>query len=151
MTHDGHHLAQFNIAWMRGPLDSPVMADFVAQLEAVNAVADAAPGFVWRLQEDAGNATAIRPYDDERVLVNMSVWAGVEPLREYVFRSVHAAVLRERRRWFERVQRQTYVLWWVPAGHIPSVDEAKERLERLERDGEGPHAFTFAHPQPPPG
>jgi hypothetical protein len=118
------------------------MAGFRAGLEPINALADGAPGFVWRLQTDDGDATAIRPYADERMIVNMSVWESIEALRAFVYASGHTSVMRNRRAWFDKLE--TYlVLWWVPAGHEPTIDEAKERLEHLKRRGPTPYAFTF--------
>ncbi|AGY56759.1 DUF3291 domain-containing protein [Gloeobacter kilaueensis] len=145
-----YHLAQFNIGRMKGSLDSPVMADFVARLDEINALADAYSGFIWRLRTEAGDATAMRPYQDDRIIVNLSVWQGLDALREYVYRSLHSEVMRRRREWFERMEASYYVLWWIPAGHIPSVAEAKERLEYLQIMGESAHAFTYSHPSPPP-
>lgn len=140
---DTAHLAQVNIARMKGALESPVMAGFVARLEKINALADRSPGFVWRFQSDEGNATYLRPYDDDRILFNLSVWEGVEPLRDYVYRSAHVEVLRARREWFTAFEGAHLALWWVPAGHRPSVDEAKDRLAHLAEHGPTPHAFTF--------
>jgi heme-degrading monooxygenase HmoA len=123
-------------------MDGPVMAGFKAALESINALADEASGFVWRLQSEDGDATAIRPYEDERMMVNMSVWESIEALRAFVYASGHTSVMRDRKRWFEKLE--TYlVLWWVPAGHEPTIEEAKERLEHLKRRGPTPHAFTF--------
>jgi hypothetical protein len=127
------------------------MSGFVAALEPVNALADAAPGFVWRLQTDAGDATAIRPFDDDTLLVNMSVWESIEALAEFVYGTDHRAVLRERRRWFEQLAEAYLVLWWVPSGTLPTVEDAIRRLEMLRRDGPTPNAFTFRAPFPPPG
>ena len=146
----GFHLAQVNIARLRAPLDDPSIAGFVARLDDVNALADAAPGFVWRLQTDAGNATALRPYDDDRILFNLSLWQSPEHLRDFVYRSAHVEVMRQRRSWFERYDGPYYALWWVPAGHIPSVDEAKERLEHLRAHGESALSFSFATLFPSP-
>ncbi len=144
------HLAQVNIARLRAPIDDPLLAGFVARLDDVNALADAAPGFVWRLQTDAGNATALRPYDDDWILFNLSVWESPERLREFVYRNAHAEVMRQRKAWFERFDGAYYALWWLPAGHIPSIDEAKERLEHLRTHGESAYSFSFAklHPSP---
>ena len=147
----GHELAQLNIGIIRGPMDSPVMAEFAANLERINAVADAAPGFVWRLQTEEGDATAIRPFDDENMLVNMSVWKDMESLRRYVYHSAHVEVMRRRREWFQPMSEACLVLWWVPRGHRPSITEAIARLERLRAHGPGPDAFTFRHPFPQPG
>ena len=145
-----HHLAQYNIGRMLHDLDDPEMADFVARLDEVNALADRSPGFVWRLAGDAGNATALRPYDDDRILINMSVWRSVEDLFAFAYRSDHRALLRGRRRWFERPEAPHLVLWWVPAGHIPSVAEGYAKLEELRAGGPSAAAFTFDQRFPPP-
>jgi len=144
------HLAQVNIAVLRAPIESPDLADFVALLEPVNGLADGSPGFVWRLQTEDGDATAIRAFDDERIIVNMSVWETVEALGEFVYRSRHLEVLRRRREWFEKMATAYVALWWVPAGTTPTVDEAKRRLDTLESLGPTPDAFTFKEPFPPP-
>ena len=144
------HVAQLNIGRMKAPPEDPLIADFMAALDPVNALADEAPGFVWRLQTEDGNATAIRPYEDELMLVNMSTWRSVEELADFVYRTVHRDVMVRRREWFEKMPEVFTVLWWVPAGHLPSVDEAKARLELLRRDGPSPQAFTFRHPFPAP-
>ena len=137
------HIAQINIGRVRAPLESEVMQGFVARLDEINALADSSPGFVWRLKSDQGPSSYLRPYDDERLLVNMSVWASVEALKEYVYKTAHAEVLRQRRDWFEHFEGAYMALWWVPAGHIPSVDEAKKRLAHLEAHGPTEFAFTF--------
>jgi hypothetical protein len=144
------HVAQLNIGRMKAPPEDPLIAEFMAALDPVNALADEAPGFVWRLQTEDGNATAIRPYEDELMLVNMSTWTSVEALADFVYRTVHRDVMVRRREWFEKMDDLFTVLWWVPAGHVPSVDEAKARLEQLRRDGPTPAAFTFRHPFPAP-
>jgi len=137
------HLAQVNIGRVRAPLEDPIMKGFVDRLDELNAVADASPGFVWRLQTDAGNATYFRPYpEDDRVLMNMSVWESIEALRSYVYRTGHAEMLKQRHEWFEPM-RLFLALWWVPAGHRPSVDEARQRLAHLEAHGPSQFAFTF--------
>jgi heme-degrading monooxygenase HmoA len=142
-------IAQFNIGRMLGPLDGPVMRGFVERLDEINALADSTPGFVWRLQTDAGNATYLRPYDDDRIIVNMSVWESLEDLRKFVFTGKHSEVLRQRREWFEKLETPITVLWWVPAGYIPSLDEAKKRLAHLEEHGPSPFAFSWRTPFPP--
>jgi heme-degrading monooxygenase HmoA len=144
-----HHLAQVNVATVRAPLDSPELAGFVAQLEPINALADHSPGFVWRLQTEDGDATAIRPFEDERIMVNLSVWESLEALRTFVYASRHLDVMRRRREWFHRMDAYL-ALWWVPAGTIPTVAQAKDRLERLAGNGPGPDAFTFRVPFPAP-
>lgn len=145
-----HELAQLNIAILKAPLDSPELADFVANLDRINALAEASPGYVWRLQTDEGDATALRPLG-ENVLVNMSVWCDAEALNAYVYRSDHAGIMRRRREWFERMVEAYMVLWWVPAGHRPTVAEALVRLEKLRAEGPTPFAFTFRQAFPPPG
>jgi hypothetical protein len=136
-------LAQANIARMRASIDDPVMAGFVAQLEPLNALADGSPGFVWRLQDEKGDATAIRVFEDELILFNMSVWESIEALQDYAYQSNHVAAVRARGDWFVPVSAQNFVLWWIPAGHIPTVEEAKERFEILWEHGPTAAAFTF--------
>lgn len=143
------HIAQVNVARMVAPLDDPAMASFVALLDEINALADASPGFVWRLQSEAGNATYLRPYGDDRILFNMSVWETVEDLKTYVYRTAHGGVMRRRAEWFGRFGAPSVALWWVRAGRIPTVEEAKRRLERLQALGEGPYAFTLRRVFPP--
>ena len=145
-----YRLAQCNVARLRAPLDSPVLADFVAALEPVNRLADRAPGFVWRLQTESGDATAIRDLDDDMLIVNLSVWESVDALAEFVYRSAHRDVMRRRRRWFEKMLDAYLVLWWIPAGVLPTVSDARSRFETLRRDGPSPDAFTFRSPFPPP-
>ena len=120
VTATGFHLAQVNIGRARGEMTDPVMAEFLANLPAINALADQSPGFVWRLQTEDGDATAVRPYEDRTILINLSVWEGLPALRGFVFRSAHAAIMRRRREWFERFERVYVALWWVPAGRRPS-------------------------------
>jgi hypothetical protein len=145
-----YELAQLNIGVFRGPIDSPVMAEFVANLDRINALADGAPGFVWRLQTEEGNATAIRPFDDENMAVNMSVWSDIESLSAFVYRSQHVEIMRRRREWFERMTEAFLVLWWVPRDHRPTVDEAIGRLEHLRAHGPSAQAFTFRQAFPAP-
>lgn len=145
-----HHLAQVNVARLRAPLDAPELADFVAALDPVNALADAAPGFVWRLQTDEGDATSIRAFDDDMIIVNMSVWESLEALRDFVYRSDHRTFLARRREWFDRMDAPMVALWWVPAGHRPTVSEAKERLDALDRLGATPEVFSFRRSFPAP-
>jgi hypothetical protein len=137
------HLAQVNIALAKGPLEGPVMAGFMARLGEINALADRSPGFVWRLQSGEGNATYARPYSDDRIIVNLSVWQSIESLREFVYKSAHAPVMRQRQEWFSRLDRAYLALWWLREGERPTIDDAKERLAHLERHGPTPYAFTF--------
>jgi hypothetical protein len=144
------HLAQVNIARMRAPLDNPQMAAFVTALDPVNAIADASPGFVWRLQDEAGDATAIRPFDDPAMMINMSVWESVEALAAFVYRQGdHRAIMRRRVEFFTRPE-VSMALWWVAIGHRPTPAEALARLETLRRLGPSLEAFTFARPYPAP-
>jgi Domain of unknown function (DUF3291) len=143
-----HQLAQVNVAVLKEPLDSPLLEGFVAALEPINALADAAPGFVWRLQTEDGDATAIRAFDDERILVNLSVWESLESLGEFAYRSRHAVVMRQRRTWFHKMGEAYLALWWVPVGHRPSVAEARHRVDHLRLHGPTPHAFTFRRSYP---
>jgi hypothetical protein len=138
-----YHIAQVNIGRVRAPLDDSLMAGFMARLNEINALADASPGFVWRLQTPEGNATYFRPFDDDRILVNMSVWQTVDALKHYVYHSAHAELLRQRHEWFEKFEGTYAALWWVPAGHIPSIDEAQKRLAHLDAHGPTQFAFTF--------
>lgn len=140
------HFAQLNIARMRGPsVEAPVMAGFVAQLDAINALAERSPGFVWRLQDEAGNATSIPLYDDERIIINLSVWESVEALLAFAYQSAHAEVLRNRHQWFERLEQPAVVVWPVAPGHRPPLAEAKQRLTRLQTQGATEQAFDFKY------
>ena len=143
------HIAQVNIARMKTALDDPAMSGFVARLEEINALADRSPGFVWRLQTSEGDATYLRPYEDNRILFNLSVWKTIEDLKHYVYRSVHVELLRQKHAWFEKFAGTYLALWWVPAGHVPGVDEAKKRLAHLAEKGPTPFAFIFSKPFPP--
>ena len=166
-----HHIAQVNIARMKAPLDDPLMARFAARISEINALADSSPGFIWRLQTTEGDATYLRPYDDDRILFNLSVWETVEALKHYVYRTAHVELLRQRHDWFEKPAKgaaapsfqsskdaaalrfaarvseefggSSVALWWVPVGHVPGVDEAKKRLAHLDQNGPTQFAFTF--------
>lgn len=142
-----YHLAQVNMGRIKAPLDSEIMSGFMSRLDEINALADRSPGFVWRLQTSAGNATYFRPYpEDDSILLNMSVWESMETLKHYVYRTVHAELLRQRHEWFEKFSGMYLALWWVPAGHIPSVDEAKKRVAHLNAHGPTQFAFNFKAP-----
>ena len=145
-----YHLAQANIALMRAPLDSPVMAGFVEQLEHINSVADQSGGFVWRLQTEDGDATAIRVFDNEKILFNMSVWESVEALFDYTYRGPHNQPFRQRGNWFEPHEGARLVLWWIQKDHTPTVEEAKEKFALLEKCGPTAQAFTFKQRFPAP-
>jgi Domain of unknown function (DUF3291) len=145
-----YQLAQLNIAMMRFPLESPEMIDFVNNLDRVNELADSSEGFIWRLQGEGNDATSLRPFDDDFIIVNMSVWDNLESLKSYVYKSAHTDILKRRAEWFEKVQEAMVVMWWIPTGHIPTMTEAKERLEHLRTYGSSEFAFSFreAHPAP---
>src|ERR671937_422180 len=144
------HLAQANIGRLRAPVEDPIMEGFRSQLDPINALADRSPGFVWRLQTEDGNALAIRPFADERMAINMSVWESLEALQQFVYRSAHVGPLRDRTQWFEPIEGPILVLWWIPAGHVPTVAEALERLGHLKQRGPSAYAFTFRMPFPSP-
>jgi len=145
-----YHLAQINIARLIAPIDDPKIAEFVAQLEPINALADKAAGFVWRLQSESGNATDIVYSDDPFIIVNMSVWESIEALRNFAYKSDHARVFRDRAKWFEKMDKPNYCLWWIPVGHIPAVAEGRERLEHYQRHGATPYSFWFSQQFPQP-
>jgi len=146
----GWHLAQYNIARLKAPLDDPLLADFVANIDPINALGDRSPGFVWRHQTEEGNSTAVRPRPDKMIIINFTVWESVEALYDFAFKSGHLDVFRRRREWFEHLSYPFAVLWWIPSGHIPTVEEAEERLRHLTEHGPTPHAFTFKQRFPAP-
>ena len=151
------HLAQANVALTRAPFSDPLMAGLVGRVGEMNALAEGSPGYVRRFVPPAGDLSYLRPferdfvpYEPERIFFNLSVWETVEALKEYVYRTAHIEMLRDKARWVAPSDGPHLVLWWVPAGQLPAVGEARDRLRRLRRDGPGPEAFTFARPFPPP-
>jgi hypothetical protein len=144
------HLAQVNVGILLAPIDSPEIAGFKDALEPINALADGAPGFVWRLQTEDGDATAVRAFDDPSILMNMSVWTSLEALAAFVYDGDHLTVMRQRRSWFTKFVKPYMALWWVPAGTLPTEADAVERLEHLEAHGSTSHAFTFRQAFGPP-
>jgi hypothetical protein len=144
-----YHLAQVNIGTLKAPVDSPMIAEFVANLARINALAESMPGFVWRLTGDGDDATDIQPYENPLIAMNMSVWTDPESLAAFAYRSAHRDIMRRRAEWFEKMELYM-CLWWVPVGHEPTPQEAVERLEILRRRGPSPEAFTFKHPFPAP-
>ena len=138
------HLAQINIAEAKETMDSATMKGFVGRLDEINALADQSPGFVWRLQTDEGDATAIQAFENPRVIVNMSVWENIESLRNFVYKSLHVELIRDRDAWFNKIQEMHQALWWIPAQLIPSIEEGKEKLNHLQSNGISKTAFTFA-------
>jgi hypothetical protein len=146
-----YHLAQVNVARARGAMDDPVMKDFVDQLDHVNALAEGSPGFVWRLKTDVRDAAYdVRVFDDEMIIINMSVWESVEALRAYVYSGDHLRVLRRRHEWFQRMDSPALAMWWIHAGTEPTTDDAKAALEHIATHGPTPRAFTFGKPFSPP-
>jgi hypothetical protein len=138
------YLAQINIAKTIGVnINDPIMAKFVAQLDEVNALAEGSPGFIWRLKDDSNNATSINPYNDERIIVNMSVWKSLDHLQQFVYHGKHAEVLRQKRDWFVNFGRPFSALWYVAAGNYPTVEDAVDRLKSLQENGPTPYAFDF--------
>lgn len=144
------HLAQINVGRLVAPHDDVRVAPFFAALDRVNALAEASSGFVWRLQGEGGNATDLQPTADPLFIVNMSMWTDADALFAFVYRSGHAPEMARRREYFARFEGAYQALWWVPAGHVPSIDEGLSRLWRLDRYGPTPQAFTFKSHFPMP-
>lgn len=145
-----YHLAQLNIARRLYPLDDPRMIGFTSRLAEINALGEQTPGFVWRLVDSSGNATDTRIYGDDLLIVNLTVWESIEDLHHYAYSTAHVEVFRQRRDWFEHVKDPMVVLWWIPAGTVPTVTEASERLDHLRANGPTPYAFTFKQRFPAP-
>lgn len=145
-----YHLVQVNIAKMNADLEDPIMSGFVQRLEEINTLAENSKGFVWRFQSDEGDATYLRPFDDPRILFNMSVWEEVEDLRSYVYSSKHLELLKAKNDWFTKLGDGHIALWWIKKGHMPSVEEALEKLSFIKENGPSPDVFTFAKPYPKP-
>ncbi len=145
------HLAQVNVGRMRGSRGDAQVAGFYAELDRINALADATPGFVWRLQGDGNDATDLRPTPDPLFLINMSTWRDADALFGFVYRTAHVGVMAGRREWFARMDSAYQALWWVPAGHRPTIDEALAKLWLLDNFGPSEHAFTFKTRFPAPG
>lgn len=139
------HLAQLNVGRLRAPMDDPQIDDFRTNLEPINALAEASPGYVWRLQDEAGDATGIKPFGDELEIINLTVWESVDALADFTYRSGHVAFLRRRREFFEAPSQPIMCLWWIPEGTIPTVEDAVARLEHLRAHGPTPTSFTFRH------
>jgi Domain of unknown function (DUF3291) len=138
------HLAQLNISRMLSDtIDDPIMADFVAQLNTINTLGESSKGFVWRLKDEGGNATHINPFEDERIIVNLTVWESIEDLMDFAFKTAHALVMKDRNKWFEKFGKPSTVLWYIDEGHIPTPQEARERLEYLQANGASEFAFDF--------
>jgi hypothetical protein len=141
-----YQLAQMNVAKAVAEMDDEVMTGFVSRLVEINALADQAPGFIWRLQSEEGDATSINVFDDDLKLINMSVWDSIESLKVFVYQSVHVELIQGREAWFSKMVLAHQVLWWIPAGHIPTEEEGKEKLALVQELGPGQEAFTFGRP-----
>ncbi len=141
-----YHLAQINIALAKAEMDTEIMKGFVSRLDEINKTADKAEGFVWRLQTEDGDSTAIRVFDKPLLLVNMSVWESIDALKNFVYKSAHVELIRDRQAWFHKLVEAHQALWWVPAGHIPKIEEAKEKLEIIQKYGPTSSAFHFGKP-----
>ena len=138
-----YHIAQINIALAKKEMDSEVMKGFVSRLDEINEQADTAKGFVWRLQTEEGDSTAIRVFDEPLLLVNMSVWESIDALKDFVYKSAHVELIRDRQAWFHKYIDSHQALWWIPAGSIPTIEEAKEKLEHIQKQGPTQEAFHF--------
>ncbi len=136
-------LAQLNIAQAKYLLDAPQIKDFIDNLEHINGIAETSPGFIWRLKDDSGDATQIKAFDDPNMIINMSVWQSVEQLKDFMFKTQHRDFMRRKGEWFARLPEASYVLWWITDGHIPSIEEAIDRLMHLRKYGDSDHAFSF--------
>ena len=140
-----YHLAQANIAICRYPLDAPEMQGFTSRLDEINSLGDHSPGFVWRASGDEVDAEARAEFDEPKLLFNLTVWENLDALNDYVYRSAHADVLRQRAKWFDRSERSPFVLWWLPAGELPTIPDTHARFRSLWKNGPTPDAFTFRH------
>lgn len=137
-----YQLAQLNVAEFLTSRDAPEVTDFIHALDEINTLADASDGFVWRLQDEVGDAMSFTPFGDN-MIVNLSVWRDRESLFEFTYKSAHAGIMARRKEWFKMPRENHFVLWWVPAGHVPTIDEAADRLSILHSEGPSPLAFTF--------
>lgn len=144
------HLAQINITKAKAEMESPIMQGFVERLDEINQLAENSPGFIWRLQTEDDVATVIQAFDDPKLVVNMSVWKDLESLKNYVYKSAHIELIRDRSAWFNKMLEAQLVLWWIPEGAVPSVEDGKKKLEYLEQNGSSQLAFTFAKSYPQP-
>jgi len=138
-----YHLAQVNIGRILAPMDSPVMADFAANLDRINALAEASNGFVWRLKDETNNATSVKFSDDQFIIVNLSVWKDIDSLFAYVYQSAHVEIFKRRKEWFEKMPEMHMALWYLPVNQVPTVTDSSVRLRHLQLYGETPFAFSF--------
>ena len=146
-----YHIAQINVARMHGVnMDDPIMQEFKDNLDRVNALAESSDGFVWRLKDDSNNASSFDPYDDEQIIVNISVWEDLKTLEAFTYKTFHSEFVRRRKEWFQKFGKAYFALWWVQKGMIPTIDECVERLEYLQQNGPTEKAFTFKQNFSPP-
>jgi len=148
---NAYHLAQVNVARAKAEIDTEIMQGFMDQLDAMNQLADTADGFIWRMLGDGGDYTSIRPFDDPLVIMNVSLWRDVDALKNYVYKTDHMHIVRARHAWFDKMSEIQLALWWIPAGRLPTAEEAREKLELVRRFGATKEAFTFAQVFPVPG
>ena len=145
-----YHLAELNIARMLYQMDDPRFSGFVNRLEEINTLAEQSKGFIWRLKTDEGDAMSIRAFEDDMLIINMSVWESIEDLYQYTYYTAHAELFRQRQDWFEHLKEPMFAMWWVPEGHIPDLEEAKEKLELIRLKGPTAEAFHFKKRFDPP-
>lgn len=141
----GMHLAELNVGRFRYPADDPRMAGFMRNLDLINGIADRSPGFVWRMQDESGNATGIEVTADPMMAANLSVWEDAESFGNYVWNTVHRRFYEQRDRWFEVMASMHFVMWWVAPGSRPTLAEAMGRLDHLTLHGDSDHAFGWDH------
>jgi hypothetical protein len=148
---NNYQIAEINIARMKGVnINDPIMKEFVDNLDSVNALAENSVGFVWRLKDDTNNATNLNPYNDEQVIINVSVWESIETLETYVYKTVHTDFLKRRREWFQAFGKVYTAIWWIPKGHFPTIQEAVDRLDYLQKNGATEYVFDFRKKYSPP-
>ncbi len=146
-----YQLAQVNIGRMRGKnIEDPIMAEFVENLDHINALAETSDGFVWRLKDESNNATHFSPYDDPRVIINLSVWRDLKSFEKFVYHSSHLEFLKRRAEWFEKFEKPHLALWWIPSGHLPTIADAVHKLDYLHAQGPSAEVFNFSLKFPPP-
>jgi hypothetical protein len=146
-----YHIAEINIARMKGvDINDPIMKEFVENLDAVNQIAESSEGFVWRLKDDTNNATSLNPYDDEQVIINVSVWQSIETLENFMYKTFHSEFIKRRKEWFVAYGTAHTAMWWVPAGHTPTLQEAVDKLDYLQKNGASADSFDFRNKFPAP-
>lgn len=138
-----YYLAQINIARLLAPIDSPQLEEFVSNLDRINGLGESSKGFVWRLKDESNNSTSFNPFNDDKIIVNLSVWESAEDLKNFAFRSEHIDFYLKRANWFERMTEAHMALWWVKKGQFPTAEEGRDRLLHLRQEGETEYAFSF--------